>query len=114
MVICSTRLVPAPPIIMTLLPTGQEAAARVTPSPKDALQGERAMTNEKILEARLAAVENAVAELKHRLANVPPAPNWLEQVIGSFKDDPAFQEVLDFGRALRSSDRPLDDGEEQA
>jgi hypothetical protein len=72
------------------------------------------MASEKLLEERLAAVENAVAELQRRLARLASAPNWLEQVIGSFKEEPAFQEVLDFGRALRSSDRPVDDGEEPA
>jgi len=60
------------------------------------------MSTSSIIEERLAAVEAAVTELQRRLANLPPAPNWLEQVTGSFKDEPAFEEVLAFGRALRA------------
>jgi hypothetical protein len=33
----------------------------------------------------------------------------LERVIGSFKDEPAFEEVLEYGRALRQADRPAED-----
>jgi hypothetical protein len=40
-----------------------------------------------------------------------PGPDWLEQVIGSFKDEPAFDEVLEHGRALRQADRPPEDPE---
>jgi hypothetical protein len=53
-----------------------------------------------------------VSELQRRLANLPPAPNWLEQVTGSFKDEPAFEEVFAFGQALRAADQlPEDTGE---
>jgi hypothetical protein len=56
------------------------------------------------IEERLAAVEAAVAELqKHRLIQTP-APDWLEQVIGSFQDEPAFDEVLAYGRAIRKGE----------
>lgn len=67
------------------------------------------MPTESLIEQRLARVEAAVAELQHRLANAPAAPNWLEQVIGSFKDEPAFEQVLAFGRAIREADRPAGD-----
>jgi hypothetical protein len=66
------------------------------------------------IEQRLAAVERAVSELQQRLANLPPAANWLEQIVGSFKDEPAFEEVLEHGRAIRSADRPPEDAGEQA
>jgi len=62
-----------------------------------------------LLERRLSAVEAAVAELRRRLP--PPAPDWLQQVIGSLKDEPAFDEVLAYGREHRAADRPTgDDG----
>ena len=64
------------------------------------------MSTESLIEQRLSAVEAAVAELQRRLPSPQPAPNWLEQVIGSFKDEPAFEEVLAYGRAYRESDRP--------
>jgi hypothetical protein len=46
------------------------------------------------IEERLAALEAAVAELRdHRLIQ-PVALDWIEQVIGSFQDEPAFDERL--------------------
>jgi hypothetical protein len=70
------------------------------------------MSTSSVIEQRLTAVEAAVSELQRRLANLPPAPNWLEQVTGSFKDEPAFEQVLAFGRALRAADQlPGDTGE---
>ena len=70
------------------------------------------MSTSSVIEQRLTAVEAAVSELQRRLANLPPAPNWLEQVTGSFKEEPAFDEVLAFGQALRAADQlPEDTGE---
>ena len=53
------------------------------------------------LEQRLTAVETAVSELQRRLATLPLAPDWVEQMSGAFKDDPAFEEVIALGRAFR-------------
>jgi len=55
------------------------------------------------LEERLAAVEAAIAQLQQQIV-VPQQTNWLQQVTGSFKDDPAFEEVLTLGRAIRQGD----------
>jgi hypothetical protein len=59
------------------------------------------------LEQRLSAVETAIAQLKQQ--NSSQSANWLEQITGSFKDDPIFDEVLAYGREFRDSDRPHDD-----
>jgi hypothetical protein len=67
------------------------------------------MTTEKMLEKRLEAVESAVAEIKRQLTASPPAPNWLERMTGSFKDEPAFEEVVRLGREFREADRPSED-----
>ena len=68
-------------------------------------------TQERI-EERLAAVEIAVSEIQRRLATLPPAPDWLEQITGSCKDEPAFEEVIALGRALRMAEPfPEDLGE---
>ena len=68
-------------------------------------------TQERI-EERLTAVETAVSEIQRRLATLPPAPDWLEQIIGSCKDEPAFEEVIALGRALRMAEPfPEDLGE---
>jgi hypothetical protein len=65
------------------------------------------------MERRLIAVEKAVDELRGRFTSALPAENWLEKLSGSFKDEPAFEEVLDFGRAIRAADRPAaEPGEE--
>ena len=66
------------------------------------------------IEQRLTAVEAAVSELQRRLAHLPSTENWLEQIVGSFKDEPAFVDVLEYGRAIRSSERLLNDPNEQA
>lgn len=60
------------------------------------------------LEERVAAVEVAVRELQQALLARKPAPDWLDYVIGSMKDEPAFDEVLTHGRAIRESDRPAE------
>ncbi|MCC5638565.1 hypothetical protein LC593_22570 [Nostoc sp. CHAB 5844] len=58
------------------------------------------------LEQRLAVVEAAIAELQKQIA--PPQPtNWLQQITGSFKDEPAFEEVLAYGRAIRQGEESL-------
>lgn len=55
------------------------------------------------LEERLAAVEAAIAELQKQVVGSQPT-NWLQQITGSFKDEPAFEEVLAYGRTIRQGD----------
>jgi hypothetical protein len=64
------------------------------------------------IEERLTAVENAVAHLQQLIASRTPAPNWLERVTGSMRDEPAFEEVLEYGRAIRQADRPPEDAQQ--
>jgi hypothetical protein len=61
------------------------------------------------LEERVTALEEAVHDLQQAAKARVPAPDWLDRVIGSMKDEPAFDEVLAHGRAFRQSDRPADD-----
>ena len=68
------------------------------------------MSKELTIEQRLAALEQAVADLKKQQQGQSDTGNWLENIIGSFKDEPAFEEVLEYGRALRASDLPPEDG----
>ena len=59
------------------------------------------------LEERLAAVEAAIAELQKQVEtpqSVKQSTNWLQQITGSFKDEPAFEEVLAYGQAIRQGD----------
>ena len=62
------------------------------------------LATEDLLAQRLAAVETAVMELQRRLATLPPAPDWVEQISGAFQDDPAFEEVIALGRAFRMAE----------
>jgi len=64
------------------------------------------MANNISLEERMATVEAALAELQKQVANPQPT-NWLQQITGSFKDEPAFEEVLAYGRAIRQGDESL-------
>lgn len=57
------------------------------------------------LEERLAAVEAAISELQQVVASQPT--NWLQQITGSFKDEPAFEEVLAYGQAIRQGDESI-------
>lgn len=64
---------------------------------------------EATLEQRMNVLEQAVRELQEALNARKPAPNWLDRVIGTMKDEPAFDEVLAHGRAFRQADRPAED-----
>jgi hypothetical protein len=61
------------------------------------------------LEQRITVLEQAVRELQEAMKARTPAPDWLEHVIGSMKEEPAFDEVLAYGRAIREADRPAED-----
>jgi hypothetical protein len=58
------------------------------------------------LEDRLAALEAVVAELQQQIT-APQPTNWLKHITGSFKDEPAFEEVLTYGRAIRQGDESI-------
>jgi hypothetical protein len=64
---------------------------------------------EATLEQRMTALEEAVSELQEAIQVRKPAPDWLDRVIGSMKDEPAFEEVLAHGRAIRHADRPAEE-----
>lgn len=64
------------------------------------------MTANTSLEERLAAVEAAIAQLQTQVADSQPT-NWLQQITGSFKGKPAFEEVIAYGRAIRQGDESL-------
>jgi hypothetical protein len=64
---------------------------------------------EATLEQRMTALEDAMRELQEAMKSRHPAPDWLNRVIGSMKDEPAFDAVLAYGRAIRQTDGPADD-----
>ena len=72
-------------------------------------KGQTGMMTQTQLEERLLAVETPLQEMQHRLATLPPAPHWLDEMIGACKDDPACEEVMAFGRAFREAQPYPDD-----
>ena len=58
------------------------------------------------VEARLAALEAEVEQLKGRLNAGAPKQPWWETIVGTFKDDPMFEEAMQLGREYRESLRP--------
>ena len=64
---------------------------------------------EPTLEQRMTMLEAAVRELQDAVKAHKPTADWLDCVIGSMKDEPAFDEVLAHGRAIREADRPAED-----
>ena len=74
----------------------------------------RVMSSETALERRMAAVEEAVVELRHRFDSRPGTLNWPDEVVGSISDEAAFAEALEHGRAFRQADRPPEDDGEHA
>lgn len=66
------------------------------------------MSTDISVEERLTAIEAAVNELQKKLAD-SHSENWLQQITGSFKDEPAFEEILAYGQAVRQENYPLDE-----
>jgi hypothetical protein len=64
---------------------------------------------EATLDQRMTAIENAVRDLQQQMKARKTSSDWLDRVIGSMKDEPAFDDVLAFGRAIRHADRPAND-----
>lgn len=56
------------------------------------------------LEVRVKQLEDEVRDLKTRLESVPQAP-WYRQILGTFADNPAFDEIARLGQGLRASER---------
>jgi hypothetical protein len=57
------------------------------------------------LEARLIALETEVARLKAQQQTYTETP-WWEEILGSFANDPAYDEAMQLGRQYRESLRP--------
>jgi hypothetical protein len=61
------------------------------------------------LEERVAVLEAEVARLREGLDHTAATPTpWWEQIRGTFKDDPVYEEAMRLGREYRESLRPAD------
>ena len=67
------------------------------------------MTTASSIEERLAAVEEAIADLRRKDDRPTEHPDWLGRLRGSLRGEPAFAEVIALGREFRMSDRPAED-----
>ena|SRR5579872_3762573 len=72
---------------------------------------ERVGQLERTLSARIARLEEQVAQLQQRVDGVPPPdePAWWKQIVGVYRDDPEFEEAMRLGREYRESLRPQED-----
>jgi hypothetical protein len=61
------------------------------------------------LEQRVAILEEAVRTLQEAMLTRQTQPDWLDHVIGTMKDEPDFDKVLELGKALREAERPPED-----
>ena len=58
------------------------------------------------VEERLAILEQEMTELKLGMTSTQAKSNWIENIKGSFKDDPDFGEILRLGKEIRQADKP--------
>jgi hypothetical protein len=68
------------------------------------------ITNEELVR-RLEQVERRLDELASVVRVQKPQPGWLDSFCGMFADEPAFKEVIEYGRQFRNADRPPDGDE---
>jgi hypothetical protein len=67
------------------------------------------------LEERVAALEAEFALLKKERANEAQSKKpWWEEIRGTFKNDPAYEEAIRLGREYRESLRPKDEEEPES
>jgi predicted RNase H-like HicB family nuclease len=66
------------------------------------------MSNQTTIEQRLTTLEKTVDQLQNQLKNQTNSDNWLQQLIGSISDEELFGEALEYGRAFRQADQPID------
>ncbi|MFM8005735.1 MAG: hypothetical protein ACKO86_12510, partial [Dolichospermum sp.] len=57
-------------------------------------------------------VEITLAQLQKQIL-APQQTNWLEQITGSFKNEPAFEEVLAYGKSIREGDESILESQDQ-
>ncbi|MEW4570586.1 hypothetical protein AB1L88_22210 [Tautonia sp. JC769] len=67
---------------------------------------ENTMATQPDLEARVAAIEDDLKQLKQSLGQATSKAPWWESIVGTFENDPHFEEAMRLGREYRESLRP--------
>ena len=62
------------------------------------------MENSLTLEQRVEMIERELNALKSFVTKSPQKP-WWQKIAGIFKNDPAFDEILSLGQAIREQER---------
>jgi hypothetical protein len=63
------------------------------------------MSNQSSLEKRLELLEREVAQIKLRLTPPQANGNWVDEIAGSMKQFPEFDDVVRLGQEFRKSAR---------
>jgi hypothetical protein len=66
------------------------------------------------LEERVALLEAEVAHLKHKLDSGVNVKPWWDEIVGTFSDNPAYDEAMQLGREYRDSLRPASSDRSEA
>jgi hypothetical protein len=61
----------------------------------------------KQLEERIADLEAEVTRLKNKIENNSSSKPWWEQIVGTFADNPAYDEAMNLGHEYRDSLRTI-------
>jgi hypothetical protein len=62
------------------------------------------MNQSTVIEKRLDKLEAEIAQIKLTIAEQTTTNQpWWEEIIGSFADDPAFEEAMEIGKKYRQS-----------
>ncbi len=61
------------------------------------------MPENQTIEERLTEVERELAILKRQMPPHSNRKSWVEQIAGTFKDDPEFDEIVKLGIEFRNS-----------
>jgi hypothetical protein len=72
------------------------------PSPERVQEAVASKVSE--LEKRVRLIEQELRDLKEQVDRKRELP-WYRQILGQFKDDPAFDEIVRLGRQIRESQR---------
>ncbi len=63
------------------------------------------MLEQQTVEERLTALEKELAALKQQVTVQHAHRSWIEQIAGTFQDDPDFAEIVRLGQEFRKAAR---------